>query len=307
MQTLSEKNKNRIFIILMLLVPIAHFLVFWLYIKGSSILLAFQNPYTEERSLENFTRFFNQFARDWNSPDGALKHCLQNTFITAGISMFVCMPLAIFSSYVLFKKFYGHTILRVIFYLPGIFGTVICTMMLKYILDANGPIVLLCKNLGIDLPPEVIYSGLLLNPVTGRATYFITMISIGGSSILLITGALQKIPRDLFDVGKLEGMGMFREFINVTVPCSWSTIGIMWVMTFAGVWGDYSRSFLLTGGSYGTNTFGYYLFARTLAATGGTENYNYPAAIGLLLSAVVIPLTLLLRWASTKLVTDVEF
>lgn len=302
----SEKNKDRIFIFLMLLLPILHFLVFWLYIKGRSVLLAFQNEYTNEFSLEHFERFFKMFKLDWER-DGTLRHAISNTFITAGITMFVNMPLAIFASFILFKKFFGHSVFRVVFYLPGIFGTVICTMMTKFVLDANGPIVQIFRDFGVTWAPEVLMSGLLNNNLTARTTYFVTMISIGGSTILILTGALQKIPKDLFDVGKIEGMGFFREFYYVALPCSWSTIGIMWVMSFASVWGEYSRSYLLTGGAYGTGTLGYYLFARTLASTSGQESYNYPAAIGLLLSAIVIPLTLLLRWASTKLVTDVEF
>lgn len=294
------------FIFLMLLVPILHFLVFWLYIKGKAILIAFQNEYTGEFSLEHFERFFRQFRLDMER-GGTLKNSISNTFITAGIGMFVNMPLTVFASFMLFKKFYGHMFYRVVFYLPGIFGTVICTMMTKYILDTTGPVVQLLRDFGIKLPPDVLMSGLLNNNITARKTYFITMVTVGGGSILLLTGALQKIPRDLFDVGKIEGMGLFREFLYVALPCSWSTIGIMWVMSFASVWGEYSRSYLLTGGAYGTSTLGYYLFSRTLASTTGQDSYNYPAAIGLLLSAIVIPLTLLLRWGATKVVTDVEF
>ncbi len=303
---MSEKNKDRIFIVLMLIIPICHFLVFWLYVKGKSLLIAFQNEFTGEFSLEHFQRFFTQFKLDIER-GGMLKNAISNTLITAFIGLLINSPLAVLTSYMLFKKFYGHNFFRVVFYLPGIFGTVICTMMTKYILDATGPIVMILRDMGVRLPPDVLISGLLNNNTTGRATYFITMISVGGGSILLLTGALQKIPKDLFDVGKIEGMGMFREFWYVAVPCSWSTIGIMWVMSFASVWGEYSRSYLLTGGAYGTSTLGYYLFARTLASTTGNESYNYPAAIGIVLSAIVIPLTLLLRWVSTKIVTDVEF
>ena len=81
----------------------------------------------------------------------------------------------------------------------------------------------------------------------------------------------------------------------------------MWLMTFASVWGSYDRVMLLTDGGYKTNNFAYYLFAASLNATKGQESYNYPAAIGLLLTAIVLPLTLLLRWLSNKLVPEVEF
>ena len=81
----------------------------------------------------------------------------------------------------------------------------------------------------------------------------------------------------------------------------------MWLMTFASVWGNYNRVLLLTDGAHRTKNFAYYLFASSLSATQGEESYNYPAAIGLLLTAVVVPITLFLRWLSNKFVPEVEF
>ena len=104
---LNERNKDRIFIALMLLLPIVHFLVFWLYIRGSSIVIAFQNEFTEEFSLEHFERFFRQFKIDMER-GGILKGAIANTFITAGIGLFINMPLSVFATFVLYKKFYGH-------------------------------------------------------------------------------------------------------------------------------------------------------------------------------------------------------
>lgn len=306
MVTLSEKAKDRIFICCMLIFPIIQFIVFWLIINGRSIALAFESELTGELSLDNFRRFFRTFTSDWQN-DRGIKLCIQNTCITAGISMFIASPLVWFASYVLFKKYFGHMFFRIVFYIPGIVGTVISATMMSYILDATGPIVIIGKMLGIKWNPQVLQSGLIGNNLTARPTFFLTSVTISGSTVLLLTGAMQKIPQDLFDVGKIEGVGMFREFGNLVFPCCWSTMGIMWIMTFAQVWGDYSRVMLLTGGAYRTNNFGYYLFASSLAATQGTENYNYPAAIGILLTCLVVPLTLLLRFVANKAVDKVEF
>lgn len=306
-KTLSQKRKDYIFVAFLLLPAIAHFLLFWVYVNFDSLTLAFQNEATGDWGLSNFERFFNQVQRDW-AADSTIKTAIENTFYTAFISMFVSQPLLIFVSYVLFKKYFGHMFFRVVFYIPAIVGTVITAIMLKYVLGATGPIVEFGKVLGVSFNNEILQSGFLDNNVTAQSTFHITsMFLISGASILLLTGAFQRIPKDLFDVGKLEGCGMFSEFIHLVVPCAWSTIGVMWLMTFASVWGNYSRVMLLTGGSYKTNNFAYYMFASSLNATKGTESYNYPAAIGLLLTLVVAPITLFLRWLSRKLVPDVEF
>ena len=304
---LKQKTSDNIFVACLLVVPIGYFLVFWLYVNIDSILLAFQNDMTGEWGFSNFERFFTQFSRDWEN-DATIKFAIENTFITAFLSMFICEPLVVFTAYVLYKKYFGHMFFRVIFYIPGIIGTVVVTIMLKHILSATGPVVIWGSKLGINWGNGVLQSGLLNNDSTARATFHITaVLAMSGQSILLLTGAYQKIPTDLFDVGKLEGTGMLGEFVNLILPCSWSTIGIMWLMTFASVWGNYNRVMLLTDGGYRTNNFAYYLFASSLNATQGEESYNYPAAIGLLLTVVVVPITLFLRWLSSKLVPDVEF
>ena len=307
MMKLSKKNKDRIFIFLMLLLPLTHFAVFWIYQNYSSILLAFQDEFTMEWTLDNFSRFFRQLAREWNMENGTLRYCIENTLITAGMRIFISMPLVVFASFVLFKKYFGHMFFRVVFYLPGIFGAVICVTMTMYILDATGPIVKLGTLLGANWDFEILQSGLLGNYKSARITFFLSDLGISGATVLLITGALQKVPNDLFDASKIEGAGLFNEFWHIVMPCCWSTVGIMWLMTFAQVWGDFSRVQLLTGGTYNTNNFAYYLFASTLSATSGETSFNFPAAIGLILTAFVVPVTLFLRWLSDKLVPPVEF
>ena len=305
---LSAKNKDRIFIFCMLFLPVVHFLVFWVYVNIGSIALAFKDANSGEFSFIQFELFFEKLVGDISSGKGALAKSLGNTFITAGISMLVNMPMTIFLAFVMFKKFYGHKLFLILLYLPGIFGAVIGNMMNKYVYDSIGPIVAVLKAIGVKLPRSVLFNGLILNNDIGRTVYHVTSIGIAAGTILLILGALQKVPVDLFHVGRIEGMGLFGEFWHVGLPCAWSTVGIMWILIFASVWGDYSRPFLLTNGNYGTGNFGLYLFSNTLSAVQGTSgNYNYPAAIGVVLTCVIGPITLLLKWASTKIVPDVEF
>ena len=307
MKLLSKKNKDRIFIIAMLIIPIAHFLVFWLYLNGASIGLAFKDQYTEEFTMENFQRFVNSWERDFKL-NGPLKYAIKNTIIEACIANFVNMPLVIFCSFALFKKFYGHTFFRIVFYLPGILGTMIMTTMQIYVLGSGGPIVQFGNLIGIKWDVNILQSGLLGNNISARPTYFITRLGVAGGTILLITGALNRVPKDLFDSAKIDGIGFFREFYYIALPLIWSTVGLMWIMSFAGCWSSYQGVMLLTGGAHNTTNFGYYLVSHTLSAVTGTgENYNYPAAIGVIMTVIIAPITLLLRWVASKAVSDVEF
>ena len=52
------------------------------------------------------------------------------------------------------------------------------------------------------------------------------------------------------------------------------------------------------------HTFGYYLYAETLKA--GFFEYPYLSAMGMLMTAIAIPLTLLVRWLMTCFGPSVE-
>ncbi|MDR1093097.1 MAG: hypothetical protein LBL66_03015 [Clostridiales bacterium] len=304
---LKRKTKNNIFVICLLVVPTAHFLVFWLYVNFSSLLLGFRNSATGAFSLEHFTRFFDAVKQDF-AEGGGVKTAIGNTLITTAKTMFFDMPLTILATYVLFRKFFGHMFFRVAFYLPGIIGDVIIVGMTSYILGANGPVVVWGQKLGIDWGFDVFQTGLLGNSRTARPAFFLTAIGVSGGMVILLTGALSRIPKDLFDYGKLEGLGFFKELYYLIVPLIWSTIGIMWVMSFAGSWGDYSRVLLLTNGAYDTENFGIYMMKYTIGyARGADVALGYPAAIGMILTVVVLPVTLFLRWISNKLIRPVEF
>ena len=106
----TKKVKDYIFAYGLLAIPILYFLVFWLYLNFSSILLAFQDEFTGEFTTQNFTRLFEDFAQDWKLNRG-VKTAVENTFITAFLTMFVSMPTTVFVTYILFKKYFAVKII----------------------------------------------------------------------------------------------------------------------------------------------------------------------------------------------------
>ena len=59
---MTKKKSDNLFIFFMLLFPVLHFLVFWVYLNFESIMLAFEHPVTGELGFSNFERFFRQFS-----------------------------------------------------------------------------------------------------------------------------------------------------------------------------------------------------------------------------------------------------
>ena len=108
-----KKMKDTGFILLFLAVPVANFLVFWLYVNFDSILLAFQIPQsngTIEWGLDNFRRFFSEFSGE----NPVMLTALKNTMIFFFSNLFVVLPVSLLLCYFLYKKVAGYKAFRFI-------------------------------------------------------------------------------------------------------------------------------------------------------------------------------------------------
>ena len=64
---------------------------------------------------------------------------------------------------------------------------------------------------------------------------------------------------------------------------------------------------LMTEGEYGTSTIGWYITRYTMAAANGTDNLNYPAAVGLIFTLIGTPLVLIVKRLLDKVSDAVEY
>ena len=150
--------------------------------------------------------------------------------------------------------------------------------------------------------PEVMQSGLF----GSEATAFPAILSYGiwigaGSNTIILTGALARIPHEIFEASKLDGVSFFREFFNIALPMIYPTLNTIMIFSMASVFTADAGTFLFTtNGGYNTSTIGFRLFYEVYlisnAGTGaGNTAYGYPAALGLLISAITIPIVLCVR------------
>ena len=135
-------NENRLrknlFIVGMLSIAIVHFLVFWLYVNLSSILMAFKNVTIEgtKWGFGNFKIMFDSFR----NPTSELRGAFVNTMIFFAVNLFIKLPLTFICSYFLYKKIKGYKYYRFVFFLPSIISAVVLTSLLKYMVNPGGPL-----------------------------------------------------------------------------------------------------------------------------------------------------------------------
>jgi len=217
----------------------------------------------------------------------------------------------------LYKRVIGHYAFRVIFSIAGIVGAVVWVTMLKGVLqpaNQGGIVMYIFQNwFGVKFDSKAMQDGLLGSP----NTLFPTLILLGfiagivGGNVI-VTGAYAKVPPELMEAAKLDGLDFWGSFIHVVLPCSWPTISTLLTISLCGILVADANVYLYTNGTGGTNqcaaTMGYYLYTLSLNISENptTADYGYPAAMGVTISLISIPLVLLGRKLITKVIPTVE-
>ena len=281
------KKWDRIFLIVMLGIPIVYFLVFWVYVNIDSILMAFKTASGEWSTLNIEKAWRSLFVENGSE----LGIALRNTFIFFAISIFL-IPFEVLIAYFFYRKIKGYRIFQIIFYLPSIISTVVICQAFIDVVANDGPIGSLLISMGMKLPKE----GLLGTSMTAMPMVVIYMIWIGwGGNMLLLGGAMARIPSEVLESARLDGVGTFREITHFIFPMLWSSISVFIVLTLTGLLVASGPILALTGGEYETSTIAYWIYAKLRGNAISQANYNEVAATGLLLTVLYLPFVLVLR------------
>lgn len=307
----SELEKSQFpYIYICILLPVLQFIVFWGFVNVDSVLLAFQNR-KGEFVLDNFVKVFRAFSStdDYGFNVGiALRHSMTLWFF----SEILVYPIAVLSTYVLFKRVWGHYVFRTIFTLPGIIGSVIWISVMRYMVAWDGPVLAVFSKMGIEVSPLVADEGLLGSADTAFKTMLtLNLIGVVGGSVVL-TGAFSRIPSQLFESARIDGCGFWREFFSISLPCVGGTIATTQTFALCSFFVSDCGVYLYTLGTGEPNaaTMGFYFYylQNNVASAGlGKAAYNYPAALGVTISAMSVPIVYGGRWLLDKFLPAIEF
>lgn len=300
--------KTKLFIISFIILPLFNFVVFYLYVNFSAFTLAFQE-HVDGQIIWGFTQF-KEIFEDFSKSDGELLHALSNTLKTFAVSC--CMyPLSIIVSYFLYKKVRGHNVFRVLFFLPQIVSSIVWTFFYQKFVSSVGPIASLVQRLwGFEIP-----IGALSNSLTANTFVLIHMVWMGfPGNIIIWGGTFARIPESVVEYAKLDGVGWFRELVQIILPMVWPTFSLFLILQLAGIFSASGSVFLLTSDptvatGVHTETLSNW-FYRTMYAGGGVPSQNSlskMSALGLMITVVACTLSLTARKWLVKLVPDVEF
>ena len=303
------ERRDFLFAYLVVLFPVAQFLVFWFYVNVSSIGLAFRDG-MGNLTVANFEMVWRGFV-DKDMLGINLLDSLGRSFTLWIIGEGILFPITLITTYVLTKKIAGHYVFRIIYYVPGLMGSIIWTLLIKEMVAYSGPITKSLISMGADLPFGAKKNGLLRH----EDTAFITLLTVrsimgivGNNAVL--TGAYTRVPDELFESAELDGAGFFTQMFGIAIPCIWSTICTLLTFALCSVFTcDYNVWLFTDGtGSYGTSTIGFQLFNLTyrLSTGSGSTGYGYPAALGFTLTVFTLPVVLVGKYLLEKASENVE-
>lgn len=309
MKTVNKAKKKKsqyssttiLFILSCTVIPVVSWLIFYVYANLSSILMGFTDR-NGVLSLENFIRFFEEFSL----PTSDIRLALKNTLITFAV-MFVMYPFQVLVSYFLYKKIPFSGFYRIVFFLPSIIFSVAIAMVFRRMVDVNGFIAqTVGKLMNLDYVPE-----LLADSRFAHITVLVNMIWLTFPGNLVIWGgAFARIPEEVLESARIDGVTWWKEFTRIIVPLVWPTVALQMLLLFCGLFGSTGQVFLLTNGDHGTVNLYTWMYLQLYENSGSryTSNvYNYMSAVGTLTTAVAIAISFFVRKFTDKAFDEVEF
>ena len=280
------RNKGDIlFYALVLLIPLTQIAIFYFGVNFQSFLMSFQSYSTKENVFywdagANVSRFLSAAKEE------TFWIMVRDSFIVWVCTQLAGTVLALFFSYYIYKRRTLFKFFKFILFLPSIIPGLLLVLIFQFFMNSAMPAFLHIEE------------GLL----THSKSYFwiITAYTVWlsfGSQVLVYSGAMDQIPVEMLEAGKIDGVSPFREFISLVVPYIIPTITTFVIAGVATIFTNQNNLYSFFGDHVlGVDkTIGYYLYYLVSSSGSGMSNYCYASFFGLVSTCVAIPLTFTMR------------
>ena len=291
----AKKLKDTIFVYLLIALPLIEFFTIYVYTNMDSFFLAFKRN-GEFAGWVNFEMLWNEVR----APGSELLIAIRNTFIYFGADL-VLFVWSIFLSYFFYKKIAAYKAFRFILYMPAIISPVVFVSLFQNITSPNGAIEAIIKMFN----PDFKMPSLLFRSETATWTMVVYVIWMGWTkNMLYLGGSLARIPLEVLESARLDGVGPWTELTKILVPLLLPTLSTLLLLDVVGILSSSGPILLFTKGAYETTTISYWMF--TLVYATGENAYAKASAAGMCLTIIMFPIVYTMRWLIGK-IDSVEY
>ena len=284
----------------MFAVPLLQFLLFYIYVNFNSIILAFTSKTPKLDGIgfdvaitgDNFKRAFSFFFSD------TCGKMLWNSFQLFVCQIVIVTPLALLFSYYIAKGRAGASFFRIMLYLPQVISVVVLGILFKYIVNEVYPYI------AEEFFDKKDVLGLMLPKSSYNAKFYSALVFTlwfsFGTNVLIYTGAMSSVDQSVVESAQLDGVTNLQEFYYIYVPMIFSTVTTFVVTGIAGIFNNQMSLHTFFNNAGYVDVFGYYFYRLTAlnlenAAGGKMMNLHELAALGLIATVILVPITLFTR------------
>ena len=303
---LNRTTRKYIFIAELIIIPVINFIIFWVYVNFDTILLTFKrfDVPTASYVWRGFDGYISVFKSMILGGDPGEFNAFVNSFRAILINVII-LPVTFVISYSFYKKIRFRKFFQVVFFLPNIISLVMLCMMVRHMFSSDfGPIALVIEKI-TGHPTD--WLGYNSDKMWGIITVFCIWAGLGGNTVILC-GAMQRIPEDIIEAARLDGIGFLREAWSIVLPLVMPTVGVFMIGVVTSPLSFTLQPMLIAVNPGIDNKFmtiGWYIF--TSVDTGGSGNMIQAATIGVMFSMLLLPVIIAVRILVKKFTPDVQF
>ena len=299
----KQKNKyknsksDKLCIVVLCAPAILHLLIFWLGTQIETFRMMFTDALSGEFTFENFTWAYEELFAGAATSNIAL--AFKNTMLFFVMNC-ALIPVTMFFAYLIFRKSIGSAFSRMALYLPGAVSGITMSLIYAKIMESTGPLLQAIQSMaGME-------EAIVFRSEHGVLYVMIYDILVGvGVNLILWIGGMNRIPYDLIEYGKIEGIGPFQEFKSVILPLIWPTFVTMITLQIINIFGSTGSILVLTNGEFGTYTLAFWMYKMVQENIVG--EYNHVAALGMIFTIITIPIVILGRKFMNRFGEEVEY
>ncbi len=189
------------------------------------------------------------------------------------------------------KKQYA---IRTAFTFPMVVPGVVIILLWKWILAGDiGILNNVLTNIGLGgwAQPWLGTTKTALGAILAIGFPWLGMSTLGGMQFLIYFGALQSVPKDLFEASQIDGVNIVQRFFKIDIPMLSSQLKLMITLAIINSLQIFESIYILTKGGPVTATMvpAVYLYEQGFTY----RRMGYSSAIGIILFIIIMILTVL--------------
>ncbi len=291
-------DKKLLFYSICISIPVLHFLIFYVYINFNSFLLAFRQYEFTSQGISYTSAHFKNFAAAWKNLT-TYDTRIWNSLLYLVINFGVSTPIILLMSFYIYKSRLFSGFFKVMLFMPQILSAVVFGLIYKC----------LTNDVYLALFPNAENNLLLDLNKAKLAVIMFNLVMNLGVNMLMYTSAMSGVNKSLVESAQIDGCTAMKEFRYIMLPMIYPTILTLGIVTLARLFTDQYNLYTLyqTMAPSNVPSIGYFLYLQANQpadnALIGQANYlSYPvlSAYGIILMAIILPITLGLRYLLNK-------